>query len=164
MKPSRLRIAVTLTVASLAAAAIASSPETVRQRFEPGHAAQALTGSWLVEVTIDNPPPGVPPKVLALRTYGADGTVVESGASRLASGGHGTWARFGNRRFRAGWSFFRFTDAGTLLGVQHVIATTVLRSNGERLEGTGSFVLVSLTGQELFRGTATESGTRLRLD
>lgn len=162
MKQSRSHLAVVLTILGMCAGALAASSRSARP--EESHAAQSLAGSWLVEVAIHNPPPGVPPKVLALRTYTADGSLIESGGSRLASGAHGSWTRVGNRRFRSAFTFFRFDTAGALVGLQHVSGATTLLRGGDRFEEAGSFVLVSPTGQELFRGTANGTGVRLGVD
>jgi hypothetical protein len=149
----------TLALAMLVTlAAVAALPAGAAGR------APNLTGSWLVEIAIENPPPGIPPVVYSLRSYAIDGTMVESGSGADRSTGHGEWIRLGNRRFRLDWAFFIFTPDGTPLLVKETTHLTV-NASGDEYRGDGVGFLFT-TGGAPAGGPIpfTETATRLRFD
>ena len=132
MTTKRIRgcaLAVALTTTALATAAAtsdigarASEPRTAvaSQALAP---AWTLTGTWIVTVTRENPPPTVQPTFQSLMTFTGSGGMIETSNTGTALRGpaHGAWIRTGQRRFVTNMVFFRFNPAtGAFLGTQQV--------------------------------------------
>lgn len=162
MKRSKVLFPLTLAVTVIGLASIVAQAQTGGQAAS--QSVQKLEGSWLVEVTLADPPPGVPNQVLALRTFTANGSMIETASLAGSTSGHGEWVRTGNRRFRADWTFFGFGQDGELVGLQRISETIVLAPRGDRFSGTGTMRMVGHDGTVLASGAATTVGVRLGVE
>jgi len=106
-------VALTTLVALFAAGAISASDGKKNPK------SQALSGTWMTTVTLEDPPPGIAASFRALNTFLPSGELLVSSSVGLPSTrslAHGDWVRTGNRRFASSFLFFRFDPAGAFIG------------------------------------------------
>jgi hypothetical protein len=127
--------------------------------------AWSLTGTWVVTVTPENPPPGVKSTFESLMTFSRDGGMLETSNTGTALRGpaHGAWIRTGPRQFATSMSFFRFDPAtGAFLGTRQVHRTMKLSHDQMRFTATSVAEQYNPDGTLVLSGLrATETGNLL---
>ena len=127
---------------------------------------QELEGTWVVDVTLENPPPGIPPNFPTMNTFLPSGELLETGAGTAPSRrtpGHGEWVRTGDRRFAATLMWFRFDAEGRYIGTQTAHEQIRLRRNLRQFRGTSLTVIRDPEGNVLATSTARLEGTRIEV-
>ena len=127
-------------------------------------ASQRLEGTWMSNVTLQNPPPGIDASFLALNTFGAGGDVVVSssqGHPAQRSLAQGEWKRIANRRFACTFTWFRFDAAGQFIGTQRVRRTMTLAPSLRTYTSIDIVEVVAPNGVVVATLNATETATRV---
>jgi hypothetical protein len=130
----------------------------------PAHAdrcaAPQIEGTWVVEVTLDGPPPGFPDSFTALETYSRGcGLTTTNDLAAAPRGGQGEWLQDGGRRFHTVIQFLTADDAGPTGAI--VVHHSVLVSGGGRYAGEGEAEFLDAAGNSL--GVAAFTTTAVRL-
>ena len=126
--------------------------------------AQALEGSWDVQVTIFNCQTGalLRPTFPAMGTFMRGGTMQEFGVGSglLRAPGHGVWSYQSGRSFYNTFQFFRFNADGTFAGKQIVRRQIEVSRFRNSFTGTATVEIYNPGGVLIATGCATESATR----
>lgn len=127
--------------------------------------AWSLTGTWVVTVTRENPPPNMKPTFASLMTFTRDGGMLETSNTGTALRGpaHGSWIRIGPRQFATSMVLFRFDPTtGAFLGTQQVHRTMKLSHDQLRFTATSVAEQYNADGSLTLSGLrATETGSLL---
>jgi hypothetical protein len=121
-----------------------------------------LSGTWVVTVTRENPPPNARPTFESLMTFTRDGGMLETSNTGTALRGpaHGAWVRIGPRQFATSMILFRFDPAsGAFLGTQQVHRTMTLSRDQMRFTASSVAEQYNPDGSLAIGGLrATETG------
>jgi hypothetical protein len=152
---TQLSKSVLRTLTACTAVALLATPARAERCASP-----QIEGTWLVEVTLDSPPPGFPGSFTALETYSRGcGMTTTNDLLPAARGGQGEWVQDGGRRFHTLIQFLT-TDAAGPSGA--IVVTHSLQLNGgSRYTGEGEAEFFDAAGNSL--GTATFSSAAERL-
>ena len=154
----RFRTSLTLVAALALGLSLASSPARAEACASP-----QLEGTWVVEVSVPQPPPGFPAAFTALETYSRGcGLVTSNDISPLRALGQGTWAQEGGKRIAAAIVFHAFgpgsEPAGTI-----VVSHSIRLQKGGVYSGEGRAEFLAPDGSSLGTLDFTSSGERLSL-
>lgn len=106
-------------------------------------------GTWLVEVRVNDAPPGFPVPFAALETYSRGGGIVTSNNNPLIPRpGQGAWTKSNSDEYAASIIFFFFDPIGTPIGTVEVTHRFTIESDVYR--GTGEAQFRNLLGDPLF--------------
>lgn len=127
--------------------------------------AQALEGSWSVQVTILNCQTGATVATFpAMNTFMQGGTMQEfsAGAGFLRGPGHGVWSYESGNRFSFAFQFFRFNADGSLAGVTRGRRQVEVSRFRNRYTATVSVEIYNPAGIQV--GTACGTETAMRFE
>lgn len=129
---------------------------------------QGPEGSWLFTVTATSSS-GLPSPVLGLETYVAGGGYTETDQlsfmpSSLATPGHGSWKRTGERTFLLTYLTLNHDMQGTFQGTSKIRQVATLNETGDAYKGSGNFDVYDVHGNVLVAGTFTIQATRIRVE
>lgn len=130
-----------------------------------------IIGSWLVTVT----PEGAPVSFKGLITFDKGGGLVASaqgdvllnappGVPPVATAGHGSWVRTGNRMFRFTFRQIFSNADGTYAGGAKISHTARLNTHGTIWTGTMSVIYYDADDNVVFTGTGTETAVRINAE
>lgn len=106
-------------------------------------------GAWLVEVRVNDAPPGFPIPFTALETYSRGGGIVTSNNNPLIPRpGQGAWRKSNSDEYAASIIFFFFDPIGTPIGTVEVSHRFTIE--GDVYTGTGEAQFKNLLGDPLF--------------
>lgn len=121
-----------------------------------------------MQVTRENPPPGLAPGFMSLMTFEAGGGMLETSntGTSLRGPAHGEWIRTGPRRYATSMVFFRFDPAtGAFTGTQRVHRGMRLSADLMRFTAVSVADQFDPQGNLIVRGLrATETGERLAVE
>ncbi len=167
MAGKKIVLAATSVIAAIAVATAAGgtlTPAGKKPIKGSSAAGQRLEGTWMSNVTLQNPPPGIDASFLALNTFGRGGDVVVSSSQRnptQRSVSQGEWKRTGNRRFDCTFTWFRFDAAGQFIGTQRVRRTMTLAPSLTTFTSIDVVEVIAPNGAVVATLNATETATRL---
>lgn len=127
---------------------------------------QQLDGTWLIAVTLESAPPGVPLAFTTLNTFTADGALIEAGmpaAPVRTPIGHGQWRRAGDRLFTATFTFLTFDGQGRQTGMQQITRSIRLSDDRQEFRAVSRNEQFDMDGKVVFSGSATETARRLAI-
>ena len=129
---------------------------------------QGPEGSWLYRVTATSSS-GLPSPVLGLETYAAGGGYTETDQlsfmpSSLATPGHGSWKRTGERTFLLTYLTLNHDTNGTFQGTSKIRQVATLNQTGTAYSGSGNFDVYDVHGNVILSGTFTIRATRIRVE
>jgi hypothetical protein len=132
------------------------------------NAAQGPEGSWFFTVTASSSS-GLPSPIVGLETYAAGGGYTETDQlsfmpSTLATPGHGSWKRTGERTFLLTYLTLNHDTAGTFQGTSKIRQVATLNDAGDAYSGSGNFDVYDVQGTILLSGTFTIHATRIRVE
>ncbi len=123
------------------------------------HPASGIEGSWIVAVTLDEPPPGFPPSFTALETYSRGGGMVTSNDTLLVGRpGQGAFQRRGDHVQVTITFLLVDPEVGP---VGSIVADHTLEVNGDTYTGAGQANILDADGNLLVTATFTSQGARL---
>jgi hypothetical protein len=123
-------------------------------------AAPQIEGTWIVEVTLDGPPPGFPTSFTALESYSRGcAMTTTNNLPPAARGGQGEWVQDGGRRFHTVIQFLTADDAGPTGAI--VVTHSLLLGSGGKYTGEGDAELFDTAGNSL--GVIPFSSSAVRL-
>jgi hypothetical protein len=124
-------------------------------------------GTWIIDVTRVNPPPGGAAAFKSLMTFTRGGGLLETSNTGTALRGpaQGQWDRIDGRLFATSMVFFRFNpQTGVFLGIGKVNRTMRLSQDGQTFVGVSVLELYDPEGNLVLGGLrATEVGERLQI-
>ncbi|GAC1375412.1 MAG: hypothetical protein NVSMB44_43940 [Ktedonobacteraceae bacterium] len=129
---------------------------------------QGPEGSWLFTVTATSSS-GLPSPIFGLETYAAGGGYVETDQlsfmpSSLATPGHGSWKRTGERTFLLTYLTLNYDTKGTPQGTSKIRQVATLKENENAYSGSGNFDVYDVHGKVIFSGTFTIQATRIHVE
>lgn len=129
---------------------------------------QGPEGSWLYTVTATSAS-GLPSPVLGIETYAAGGGYTETDQlsfmpSSLATPGHGSWKRTGERTFLLTYLTLNHDTQGTFQGTSKIRQVATLNETGDTYRGSGNFDVYDVHGNVLVAGTFTIRATRIHVE
>ena len=129
---------------------------------------QGPEGSWLYTVTATSSS-GLPSPVLGLETYAAGGGYTETDQlsfmpSSLATPGHGSWKRTGERTFLLTYLTLNHDTNGTFQGTSKIRQVATLNQTGTAYSGSGNFDVYDVHGNVILSGTFSIRATRIRVE
>jgi hypothetical protein len=129
---------------------------------------QGPEGSWLFTVTATSAS-GLPSPVLGLETYAAGGGYTETDQlsfmpSTLATPGHGSWKRTGERTFLLTYLTLNHDAQGTFQGTSKIRQVATLNEAGNAYKGSGNFDVYDVHENVILSGTFTIQATRIRVE
>lgn len=131
---------------------------------DPAPQSKSMEGVWRTVVTVRNCQTGDPFVTFqGLSTYNQGGTMSETAASSsplLRSGSHGVWKQDVRGTYDASFIFLRFNSDGTYAGTQKTTLVNVLTGEGNTYDSTASIEVRNPSGNIVFTGCATATGTR----
>ena len=121
---------------------------------------RGIEGTWVVEVTLQNPPAGFPPSFTALETYGRGGGLVTTNNIPDGPGaGQGAWEKSGDE-YAARIMFFTLDPNGVQNGSIKVSHRVSPAGDGT-YSGEGLAEFCDTAGNVLFGVPFTSAGRRL---
>jgi hypothetical protein len=137
-----LRTRIFATIAILTSLMFASSANAFTGSTNP-------EGTWLVQVSVNDAPPGFPVPFTALETYGRGGGIVTSNNNPLIPRpGQGAWRKSSSNEYAASIIFFFFDPSGTPIGTVEI--THRFTIEGDVYTGAGEAQFKNLDGNPLF--------------
>jgi hypothetical protein len=157
-----LLTATTLVAAILVATAAAGVVSAAgKHGAAPG---KRLAGTWMSNVTLENPPPGVAASFQALNTFTRGGEVLVSSSQGLPaqrSLAQGDCERTGERSFECSFTWFRFDAAGNPIGTQRVRRSMTLGPDDDTFTSTDVIEIIAPNGAVVATLNGTEEAARL---
>lgn len=149
------------------AAVLSNAPPQTSAQFGTPMPVSGFVGAWRVTVT-----PTKGPAFVNLSTYGADGTVLNSGApvmpvpgapskQTLGSTGHGAWLSTGADTADVVFVVLQSDQAGNFLGTVTVQATLRLGSDDETWDGTFMTTIADPAGKVMAQFSGKVHATRI---
>src|SRR5436853_1408909 len=131
-------------------------------------AGQGPEGSWLFTVTATSSS-GLPSPIMGIETYAAGGGYTETDQlsfmpSSLATPGHGSWKRTGERSFLLTYLTLNHDTQGTFQGTSKIRQVARLNQTGTAYSGSGNFDVYDVHGNVILSGTFTIRATRIRVE
>lgn len=136
--------------------------------FANTDAGQGPEGTWLYTVTATSDS-GLPSPVVGLETYAAGGGYTETDQlsfmpSSLATPGHGSWKRTGERTFLLTYLTLNHDTQGTFQGTSKIRQVATLNEQGNAYSGSGNFDVYDVHGNTIVSGTFAIKATRVRVE
>ena len=135
---------------------------TSPQNAFAGHDWRTLVGSWLVEITPDQPGP---PPFMNLATLNWPGTIVTSDPDLGA--GHGAWKRTGTRDFEIKFVVLIRPDSPLGLPPNSTVTVTAFLTvgdSGDEATGINTGVFADSDGNVIFEVSGGVRFTRIKVD
>lgn len=131
-------------------------------------ASQGPEGSWFYRVTATSAS-SLPSPVVGLDTYSAGGGYTETDQlsflpSSLATPGHGSWKRTGERTFLLTYLTLNHDTIGTFQGTSKIRQIATLNEARNAYSGSGNFEVYDVHGNVILSGTFTVQATRVRVE
>jgi hypothetical protein len=131
-------------------------------------AGQGPEGSWLFTVTATSSS-GLPSPIMGIETYAAGGGYTETDQlsfmpSSLATPGHGSWKRTGERTFLLTYLTLNYDTKGTFQGTSKIRQIAKLNEAGNAYSGSGNFDVYDVQGNVILSGTFTIQATRIQVE
>ena len=132
------------------------------------NAGQGPEGSWLYTVAATSSS-GLPSPIIGIETYTAGGGYTETDQlsfmpSTLATPGHGSWKRTGERTFLLTYLTLNHDTQGTFQGTSKIRQVATLNQTGTAYRGSGNFDVYDVQGKIILSGTFTIRATRIRVE
>ena len=118
-------------------------------------------GTWTFFIKIDGAPPC---QCIQLARFRTDGTIDGPANDHFSSASLGEWRQFGSGDVRFAFVQNAINPDGTGGGVYVVRGRMTVNATGDQGTGTSTFQVLDVNGKVSFSGTATFTGTKLKLD
>jgi hypothetical protein len=153
-------------LSSLGALAALGSPTAASAKNTDS--GQGPEGSWLFTVTATSSS-GLPSPIIGIETYAAGGGYTETDQlsfmpSSLATPGHGSWKRTGERAFLLTYLTLNYDTKGTFQGTSKIRQIATLNEAGNTYSGSGNFDVYDVHGNVVLSGTFTIQATRIQVE
>ena len=131
-------------------------------------AGQGPEGSWLFTVTTTSSS-GLPSPIIGVETYAAGGGYTETDQlsfmpSTLATPGHGSWKRTGERTFLMTYLTLNHDPQGTFQGTSKIRQIATLNEARNAYSGSGSFDVYDVHDNVILSGTFSVQATRIQVE
>jgi hypothetical protein len=156
---SKRTIAVVSAVAALAFASVAAAAGG-----KGNHGAPQLNGTWLSQVSLVNPPPGIDATFQALNTFVPGGAVLVSssqGHPTARSLAQGDCTHTAAQQYSCTFVWFRFDPTGAYIGTQRVRRTMTVSSGFDAFQSTDTIEVLAPDGTVLATLQGSETAHRL---